>query len=58
MFLFLIWLEYSVYPMDSQKKFEFIFFTANISFGFLLLYNLNLVLIYIFKKIFKKKTTT
>jgi hypothetical protein len=56
MFLFLIWLEYSVYPMESQKKFQFIFFTANISFGFLLLYNLNLVLIYIFKKILKKKT--
>jgi hypothetical protein len=54
MFLFLIWLEYSVYPLESQKTFEFIFFTANISFGFLLLYNLNLIFIFFTKKILKK----
>jgi hypothetical protein len=57
MFLFLIWLEYSVYPLESEKNLELIFFTANISFGFLLFYNLNLVLIYLFKKIrFSKQT--
>ncbi|MDY0360033.1 MAG: hypothetical protein RBR08_01120 [Desulforegulaceae bacterium] len=49
MFLFLIWLEYSVYPLESEKNLELIFFTANISFGFLLFYNLNLVLIYFIK---------
>lgn len=54
MFLFLIWLEYSVYPLESQKTFEFIFFTANVSFGFLLLYNLNLIFIFFIKKILKK----
>lgn len=57
MFIFLIWLEYSVFPEKTVVDLNFIpglnGFSLGVSLMFLIMFNLNLIILYIVKRIKK-----